>query len=246
MNERLKSILVIVATIGLIIFNGLGAKGHIGNFTPEMISDKYKTFVTPAAYAFAVWSLIYLGLIAFSIYQALPSKITRFRNVRIVYLFSCVFNCAWIYFWCSDMISVCLFVIFALLGSLIFINLNLRNSESKAETLFANTPFALYFGWITITAILNFTIWLVSLGIDSTETVSTVFACVLIVATVILGAFMRSAISNSAYPLAVAWALTGIAVKQSGKTAIVFFCAFGVIASLISALSFVLKENSDE
>ena len=41
--------------------------------------------ITPANYAFSIWGLIYLGLIGFSIYQALPSQTTnsRFQN-RIV------------------------------------------------------------------------------------------------------------------------------------------------------------------
>lgn len=244
MNQKLKSILVIVATLGMILVNGLASRGYVNGITPKEISDKYPSFLTPAGYAFVIWGLIYIGMLAFSIYQALPSQAERFDKIRSIYILSCVTNCAWIYLWHHELILICLFTIFVLLGTLVFINLNLSRKSSMAETLLVRVPFALYFGWVTTAAILNFTIALVYLGVSAPETVSIVLACVLIAAAVILGAIIRPVLSNSAYPLAIAWALTAIAVKQSGKTAIVIFCAFGVIALLLSALSFVLKDTS--
>ncbi len=242
-KDTLKQILVIIATIGTIIVNGLASTGKIGNILPKDVSDKYFTSVTPAGYAFSIWGLIYLGLIAFSIYQALPSKAERFRNLRSVYILSCAANCAWIYVFHYEMLAVSLLVIFVLLMLLAVINLNVRNTESKAETLLVATPFALYFGWVTAATIVNATITLVSLGVKPSETTTTVLACILIVIAAVLAAVMRPILSNSAYPLAIAWALTAIGVQQSGKTAIVIFAAFGTIACLLSALSFVLKDR---
>ena len=244
--ERLKQILVIFATIGVIAVNGLASRGFIGGVTTGEISDKYQTFITPAGYAFSIWGLIYLGLIAFSLYQALPSKADDFKNIRSIYILSCAANCAWIYLWHYDLILGSLAVIFALLGTLVFINLNLRNNSSTAETVFARVPFALYFGWVTVAAILNSTIALVYLGVQTSETISTILACALIAVASVLGVLIRPLISNSAYPLAIAWGLAAIAVKQSGKTAIVVFCAFGVAILLLSALSFVLKDKPNE
>lgn len=242
--ERIKQILVVIATAGVILTNWLAAKGFINETMPDIISNKYQTFITPAGYAFAIWSLIYLGLIAFSVYQLLPSKLESFRSIRSVYILSCAANCAWIYFWHHEMILVCLAVIFLLLGMLAFINLKLRKENSTTELWLARTPFALYFGWVTVATILNFAVALVYLDIQFSETAATILACILIVSAVTCGAMIRPIISNSAYPLAIAWALTAIAVKQSGKTAIVIFATFGVIGLLLSALSFVMNEKS--
>ena len=242
-SDMLKQILVIMATIGTLTVNWLAGIGKIGNVLPKEISDKYYTSVTPAGYAFSIWGLIYLGLIAFSVYQALPSKAERFRNLRSIYILSCVANCAWIYLFHFEMITASLGVIFVLLLLLAFINLSARNSESTAETLLVSTPFALYFGWVTAATIVNATITLVFLGVKTSETTTTVLACVLITIAAIFAAVFRQILSNSAYPLAVAWALTAIGVAQSGKTAIVIFAAFGTIACLLAALSFVLKDK---
>lgn len=244
MNDRLKSILVIVATIGVIVFNWLAATGVLGGIDTGAVSDKYPTRITPAGYAFAIWSLIYLGLIAFSIYQALPKNSERFRNIRTIYILSCAANCAWLYFWHQEAILVCLAVIFLLLGTLVFINLNLQKTDSYGEFWLAKTPFGLYFGWVTAAAILNAAIALVYLEIRVPDSTAVILGAGLISVAAILGVVIRWRLKNYFYPLAVAWALTAIAVKQSGQTLIVVCAAFGVIACLIAALSFVMNMNS--
>jgi translocator protein len=243
MNERLKPFLVIIATLGVIAVNWMASKGYINNVSTGYISDKYPTFITPSGYAFAIWGLIYLGLILFSIYQALSRNESRLRSIRTPYILSCVANCAWIYLWHYESILGSLAVIFVLLGTLVYINLRLRDADSTAEILLAQTPLALYFGWVTVAVILNFAIAFVYLGLTVSDQAATTIACILIAVAAALGAIIRPVVANSAYPLAIAWALTAIALKQSGKTAIVFFCAFGVIALLVSALSFVMKEK---
>ena len=243
MKINLKQILVIVATIGVIAVNYFAAQGYINNVMPKEISDKYPTFITPAGYAFAIWSLIYLGLIVFSIYQALPSNTEnpRFKNIRTLYILNCAANCLWIYLWHYDQILASLGVMFVILGTLALINANLRNAESFAETWLARIPFSLYFGWVTVATILNFTIALVFLGVNASEANSILLSSALIVVAVILGILVRFKLNIFAYPLAIAWALTAIAVKQSGKTSIVVCAAFGVIALLITALTAFLN-----
>ena len=93
-SERIRQFSVIAATVGVIVFNYLAASGALGGIETGAVSDKYPTLVTPAGYAFAIWSLIYLGIVAFSIYQALPKNLERFRFLRTVYILSCAANCA--------------------------------------------------------------------------------------------------------------------------------------------------------
>ena len=246
MKINQKQILVIVATLGVILINYFAAQGYINNITPQIISNKYPTLITPAGYAFAIWSLIYLGLIGFSIYQALPSQTDnpRFKNVRSLYIVNCAANCLWIYLWHYDMILASLGVMFVLLGTLVLINVKLQNAETFAETWLARIPFSLYFGWITVATILNFSVALVFLGVNTSEANSVILSAILIVAAAVLGILIRFKLAIFAYPLAIAWALTAIAVKQSGKTAIVVCAAFGVIALLIAALTALLQINN--
>ena len=242
-SERLKQILVIIATFGVIAFNYLATTGYIGGVTPNYISDKYPTHITPAGFAFAIWSLIYLGLIAFSIYQVLPSKSERFRPLRSIYILSCAANCAWLYCWHHEMIAVSLIVIFVLLGTLAALNLNLRRTENPGEFWFAKFPFGLYFGWVTAAAIPNATIALIYLNFQMSDSLAVICGAGLLLVAAALGVVIRFKLRNPFYPLAIAWALTAIAVKQSGQTLIVASAAVGVILLLITALSFLITNN---
>jgi hypothetical protein len=246
MNDRVKPILVIIATIGVIVFNWLAATGYLGGIDTGAVSDKYPTRITPAGYAFAIWSLIYLGLIAFSVYQALPKNSERFRNIRTVYILSCAANCAWLYFWNQEMILVCLLIISILLAALAFINIRLQKTETDGEYWLAKVPFGIYFGWVTVAAILNAAVALIYLNVRVPDSTANITGAILILTAALLGVLIRIKLKNYFYPLAIAWALTAIAVKQSGATLIVASAAVGVIACLIAALSFVMDMKSSE
>ena len=238
--EKLKPYLVIIATIGVIAMNALATTGYIGGVTPEVISNKYPTFVTPAGYAFSIWGWIYLGLIIFSIYQALPSNFEKFAKMRTLYLISCLLNCLWLYFWHHEQITVSLLVILTLLASLAFINLTLE----RENNLLARFVFGLYFGWVTVASIVNATITLLFNGVQASDQTGILSAVGLIIVAAVIGVFLRHKLPNIAYPIAIAWALTAIAVKQSGKTAIVVTAGIAVIALLISAFSFVVTAQN--
>ena len=77
-----KQLLVILTTIITLIVNSLANIIPFNGQTSKQVSDKYFTTFTPAGYAFAIWSVIYIGLLAFTIYQALPSQKERFNKVR--------------------------------------------------------------------------------------------------------------------------------------------------------------------
>ena len=246
MNDKLQPILVLAATVGMIVFNYLAATGILGGVETGVISDRYPTFITPAGYAFAIWSLIYAGCLAFSIYQILPANRDRFRALRRVYIISCVANCAWLYFWSREMMVVCLGVILALLVTLGYINIKLQKTEGAGEFWLAKFPFGLYFGWVTAATILNATIALVYLGVKVSDSAAITMGAVLLLVAATLGVIVRLKLTNYFYPLAIAWALTAIAVKQSGKTMIVAAAAVGVIACLIAAVSFVMNMPSSD
>ena len=244
-GSRVKQILVVIATIGVLLVNYLAGTGYINNTQTGDVSDKYPTFITPAGYAFSIWSLIYLGLLAFSIYQALPKNAERFSGTRTLYILNCAANCAWLYLWHYDQITASAGVMLLLLGTLILINLDLlKTGSGAADFWFARVPFNIYFGWITVATILNFTIALVSLGVKTSDLATNITACVLLVVAAALGVVMRFRFENAAYALTVAWALTAIAIKQSGRTAIVTVCAFGVMAQLFAALYGYVQSKS--
>jgi uncharacterized membrane protein len=245
-TDRIRSFLVLAATIGVLAFNWLAASGRLAGVDTSEVSDRYSTLVTPAGYAFSIWSLIYLGLVAFSIYQLLPANIGRFRAFRSLYIFTCALNCGWLYFWHADQIVICFVIIVALCLTLLAINYLIREPESLADSWIAKAPFSLYFGWVTAATFVNFAIMLKYLRVEMSPGAETGLAVALILLLGVIAVIVRLRLTNYFYPLAVAWALTAIAVKQSGRTAIVVACAAGVVACLIATLSFVVNLPSKD
>ena len=247
-RDLMRAVLVIVATIGTIFFNFLAATGRVNDVAPNVISDKYPTVLTPAGYAFSIWSLIYLGMAAFSVYQILGANLLRFRAVRSLYIFSCLLNCGWIYFWHRDQIGICLVVIFMLLATLFLMLILLRRSEASGGALFTKVPFGIYAGWVTAASLVNFVIFLKYEGIEFSNIVWNSIGAMLIIFAAMIAILVRAKLKNYVYPLAVAWALTAIAIKQSGNTSIVVAAAIGVVTCLVTAGSVVvdLKDSSSE
>jgi hypothetical protein len=238
-TDKLRAFLVLAATTGTIAFNWLAASGRIGGITPDVISDHHPIPLTPAPYVFTIWSLIYLGLIAFSILQVMPAYVARFRAIRSLYIFSAALNCAWLYFWLTDQTVICLVILAALFAVLMTINAKLRTVETAAEYWLVKGPFGLYFGWVSVALFLNLAIVLSQFGLAAGTMY--IIAIVFVVIATGLGIAARVGLADYFYPLAVAWGLTAIAVKQSGNTAIVVTCAFAVIACLIASMSFVVN-----
>jgi hypothetical protein len=240
--DLLRAILVLVATAGTIVFNALAAMGYINGVTPEMVSDKYPTVITPAGYAFSIWSLIYVGLIAFSIYQILPANRERFRHIRSAYIVSCVLNCAWIYFWHGDRIALCFGIIILLAATLVYLCLKLKDPIGPGEYWAVKAPFGIYAGWVTAATIVNFVVMLRYLGVDMTGNSASIIGIVCIAIAAALAVLGRIFLNNFLYPLAISWALAAIAINQSGKTVFVVVAAvLGVVVGLITSISFVLN-----
>jgi len=247
-EDRIRAVLVIVATTATLVFNALAATGYVNVITPAAISAKYPTVLTPAGYAFSIWSLIYLGLLAFSIHQALPANGIRYRPIRSLYIVSCLLNCSWIYFWHREQIAICLAVILLLCGTLVFIRYRLMDLDSIGDTWLAKAPFGLYAGWVTAAATVNFLVLLAYLKVRFSSA-GEILSCIALMAVATGAAIIaRAALRDYFFPLAVAWALTAIAVKQSGNTTIVVATAVGVVVCIVTAGSVVvnLKDSSSE
>jgi hypothetical protein len=210
----------LLATVATITINGLANALPINGQTTGEISDRFRVYFVPAGYVFSIWGLIYLALMAFAVYQALPGQRENPRLRRIGYLFAlgCVANSAWIFLWHYELFELTLVAMFGLLLLLIAIYLRLgigRVRVSAAEKWLVHIPFSIYLGWITVATIANVTSVLYYLNWDGWGIRPEIWAVIMLV----VGAGIASAVSISrgdvAYVLVIVWAFAGIAVKHA-------------------------------
>ncbi len=220
-RDILRQTVNVVAVVAVIVVNGLANALPLNGQTTGEISDRFQVYFVPAGYVFSIWGLIYLGLLAFAVYQALPAQRDNPRLRRIGYLFagSCLANIAWLFLWHYEQFVLTLVAMFALLLLLITIYLRLeigRVAVSPAEKWLVHIPFSIYLGWITVATIANVTAVLDYLGWSGWGVSDEAWAVIMLLVAGALAAAVSLTRGDVAYSLVIMWALAGIAVKHAG------------------------------
>jgi len=231
----------IAAFIITLAINSLANTTVFNGRTTGQVSDLYPTLVTPAGYVFAIWGIIYVLLLAFVIYQALPSQKDKpfQKQIGLIFILSSLLNCVWLFLWQYDFITESVIVMFALLASLIAIYLRLNIGKAKVslkEKLLVHLPFSVYLGWITIAAIANVASALVSANWGGFGLSPEIWAVTVLTVALVITLAVIVTRRDIAYSLVIVWALGGIAVKQNTSQNVVTTAeiAIGVILFVLA------------
>ena len=228
-----------------IVANGLANALPLNGQTTGEISDRFQVYFVPAGYVFSIWGLIYLGLGAFAVYQALPAQRENPRLQRIGYLFviSCLANAAWLFLWHYELFALTVVAMLVLLLSLIAIYLRLeigRVQVSAVEEWLVRVPFRIYLGWITVATIANVTSFLDYVNWSGWGIRPEVWAVIMLVAGAVIASAVGLTRGDAAYMLVIVWAFVGIAVKHAAtplvSTAAWATAALVVVMIVVSAL----------
>ena len=89
-KDTLRQVLVVLAVIAVIAEKSIAVALPLNGLDTGEISDRFDIFFVPAGYVFSIWSLIYIGLIAYAIFQALPGQKEhpRLRSTGYLFVFS--------------------------------------------------------------------------------------------------------------------------------------------------------------
>ena len=219
-RDTLRQTLVIIAAFATIIFNVAANALPLNGLNTGELSDRFKIFFVPAGYVFSIWGLIYLGLIAYAVYQVLPAQREnpRLRSIGYLFILSCLANIAWLFLWHYEVFEFTLIAMGVLLLSLVAIYLRLdigRGEVSNAEKWAVHIPFSIYLGWITVATIANTTQLLYYLGWNGWGISAEIWAVIMLTAGVVISAIMSLTRADIAYSLVLVWAYIGIAIQHN-------------------------------
>ncbi|PAY22873.1 tryptophan-rich sensory protein [Dietzia natronolimnaea] len=176
------------------------------------------TPVAPAGSAFSIWSVIYLGLIVYALWQLTPTarRSARQRALRPWALASVLLNAAWIWTVQLDQVGLSVVVIVVLLAVLIRIMylLGAPRTGGAVELVVTDGTFGLYLGWVSVATLANTFAWLAAQGVDPVTgiplgLVGVVAAAGIGVATALLS---RGRVAPA---LATSWGLAWVAVGRT-------------------------------
>jgi benzodiazapine receptor len=219
-----------------------------GQDTAE-ISDRFEVYFVPAGYVFSIWSIIYLGWIAFIIFQFRSSQTESPRLRRLGYLFalSNLANAAWLFCWHYNLFGLSVLVMLTLLGLLIasYVRLNVnREAVSRTEYWSVDILFSVYLGWITVATVANITDWLYFIGWDGFSIPDQTWAVIMLAVASFLGLAMALTRRDLGYLAVLAWAFAGIAIKQTSAPNVVLSAWIVAAAMLGLAIYSLIRKHS--
>lgn len=189
-SDRIRQITVTIAE-AFCIFGTLIGVGVLGTQVNEAGGGRFaadSTLLTPNGPAFSIWSVIYSGLFAYTIWQWLPQNTTSPLARRTGYLAagSMILNACWLlvvqqeWFWASVGIIIALLLT---LVSLIWRTTTLT-AANLTQRLVVNGTFGAYLGWVSVATLANITATLAGDGWPRTGFFAT--CCTLILLSVVL------------------------------------------------------------
>ncbi len=233
-----EKVLVIVSSLAMILVNILANTLPLGGVTTGEVSGLFPTAITPAGYTFVIWTVIYAGLIGFSIFQALPAQEDNeaVRIVRGPIILSNLANIAWIFLWHHLDIRWSLLAITGLLAALAYayIQVDRIPARTEGEWWLLRVPLSVYMGWVTVATVVNTAVTLVYLGWNGGSLPDPTWGMLVLAVVALLCAALSLYQADLPLGLTFIWALVGIARGQANLPLVPSMALIAVVMITLS------------
>ena len=217
----MKIIITWLLFVGVIAVNALANILPINGYNTGQISAFYPNAFVPAGFTFSIWGVIYLLLLSYTIgftyytlkRQAYPKSYKFIEQINPYFLWTCVFNMAWIVAWhyLQIELSVVIMLLFLITLIQLFLKSNMMaNDLNLTQRFILQTPFIVYLGWISVATIANITALLVAYKWTAFSIAPIYWSALMIFIALLLAVLMLNKFKAVPFALVVAWALWGI------------------------------------
>lgn len=249
------SLLNLFSVILMIIVSYYSQVLRLNNNTIGSVSDEYIHMFTPADYAFSIWGLIYVALIAYCIFQLYTAFFGEDETEIIEktgpwFAMANLSNTAWIIAWLYEETWLSVILIFTSLLCLVIviIKTNMERWDASLKIIaFTWWPICFYAGWITVAAISNVAAYLTKTGWRGwifSEQQWTIIMLAVATAINLLIVYKRN---MREFALVGVWALVAVYLRHSGGNSAVAYTALGgaiIIFIYISYHGYMNRKSS--
>jgi hypothetical protein len=231
--KKTLAILNLLSVILVIAVNYISQALRLNDTTIGEISRKYDNLFTPASYAFAIWGIIFLGLLAYGIFQVqrafFSSKPSEFiQQTGYWFVMANVLNSLWVIAFVYDYTGLSVLIMLGILTSLIKIILNTdmeRWDAPKSTIALVWWPICLYSGWISVATIANVSAYLIKLEWEGAPFSEISWTVIMIVIATILNLVMIWKRNMREFAAVGVWALFAIYVRHKDSLETIAFTA---------------------
>ncbi|WP_298457399.1 tryptophan-rich sensory protein [uncultured Cellulomonas sp.] len=201
------------------------------------------TLVAPGQPAFAIWSVIYSGLLAYAVWQALPSRRAdpRQRSTGWWVLGSMLLNALWITVVQAGLLGLSVPVIAALVAVLVVVLSRLvdRPASGVVEAVVVDGTLGLYLGWVVVATVANVAAVLTAAGYTELGLGPEVWSWIVLLVAAAIGVGLAVyGHGRLAVGAAIVWGLAWIAVaRTSGDLQSGAAASAAVVAAVVVALA---------
>jgi hypothetical protein len=219
-GDLVRAVAVLVAALAQVAGSPLGAVLPGARSVAE-VSDSYATVVTPAGYAFAIWGVIFLGCLAWAVYQLLPAQRGRTVHRRVGWPLVVAFsgNAVWELVFPQEgvwlLVANVLIVVVVAATALALGRLQDLEPEGL-DRLLPTAVTALLLGWVTIATVANVAVSGAYLGAPTDGGVARAAGVVALVAAaaVVLDVTLRLRTAAGPFAFAAAWGALAVALNE--------------------------------
>lgn len=221
-KDRLRQIVVaasaVVALAGSFIGSGAAGGTPIQNAANGALSAD-ATLIAPYGPAFVIWSVIYLGLVLYAVWQFLPAQKTARRHRLLGYpaAASLLLNAAWILSIQFDQLWLSVPVIIVLLAVLawIFVLLVRNRPFNTGDAIVTDGTMGLYLGWVCVATAANISAVLVAGGFTGFGLDANIWAVAVLAVAAAVGVMLAMYGKGRFAPTAaLCWGLIWVAVAR--------------------------------
>jgi hypothetical protein len=244
-KPAIRTIAIVVAAlfaVGTPIVQWLTGTIAVGQ--SRLVNDGDQT-LEAAGYAFSIWSLIYLGLLAYAAYQALPSTketpgLRMLGWPSVVAMTGCG---AWLIATTYDARWATVAIIVVSAAALCIPLARRYPVQDRKDFWLVAAPLSLLAGWLTIASAINTLTVLTGEGyIDAGS--APAWATGGVIAVLLIGMTLTAASKNWIYPLPIAWGLVAVAVAEQSDRPMVSILALVSVAALLATAGWVATNRS--
>ena len=218
-NKLIQPIVVTLSALVMVV-GTLAGFGLIGTPVEDSAGGAFAadaTLITPDSPAFSIWSLVYLGLAAYVIWQWKERNNPKAISIGWLASASMILNAAWLgvtqlgWLWPSVIVILTLAVILGMIVG----RLQDEPRGSLVETAVVDGTFGVYLGWVAVASVPNVATALMSAGVNPGEPWAEIITIIVLGVAAVLGTVFAARLgARWSVAAAMSWALAWIAVGR--------------------------------
>jgi len=237
-----RRILVLLAAVFAVLTGYAQTALNIGQTPAEFSADSDAT-LRVAGWAFSIWGLIYLGLLAYGVYQAWPKtpESTLLRRLAWPSVAAMIGIGLWIFAAAFDWEGLTIALIVGSAVVLILPMTALGDDMAAAplrERALVAWPLALLAGWLTIASAVNILTVLTGDGALPEFLPPTGWAILAVAVVVAIAVLVTGRTRVLAYPIPIVWGLIAVFAAEQQRNPTLAFTAMG--AAILLAIAAVI------